>query len=251
MNKVTELQRLWIDLATDLRCEHLQAKRNGITSDVSLINQFARHSAIPNKWFDWTSRANSRIMVIGQDWGPYIFLQKYSDDWEKENDKSQQNLEKFMFKTFSSRTEKFIMKTIPEVYNKATGKDFDESLWSEFIFTVAVMFTRSGTKFRGNENFDERQSVALSQPYLSRQIEIVKPSIILTLGNTALNMVADHFLLNLGDITLTNLLSKPGQNQTIHVDSTEIIPAFHPAAHVHPDIQKKQWETMWKVYSML
>lgn len=194
---MTKLQQMQ-DLLVDLRQDKSPQKINP-----PLINQFALHNRIPNRWFDWENRVNSKVMIIGQDWGPYLYLKKYIADPDKDH-------------LSSSRTEKFIINTL---------NSFDPTLINTIFFTVAIMFTRTGNLFRGNQNFNERQSFDISFPYLSRQITIVQPKVILTLGGLAFQAVNQHFNLNLSNQKLKTTV----EQGIITTSCNIIIPAYHPA----------------------
>src|SRR5688572_21705985 len=77
MLKNVKMQDLINDLANDRSHNTIKASRKGVITDLSLVNQFALNKFIPNKWFDWIDRVDAEIMIIGQDWGPYIALQKF------------------------------------------------------------------------------------------------------------------------------------------------------------------------------
>lgn len=245
MNKKSQMQHLLQDLAVDSSPSSLQVKRKGELVDVGLVNQFALHDFIPNKWFDWLDRADAKYMIIGQDWGPYIFLKKYIEDYEKASKEKDFDYQKFLFKTFSSRTEKFIFKAIEKTYTEKYGK-FKEKIFEDFFFTVAVMFTRQGKHFRGNHNLDEKQSFEISYPYLSRQIDIVQPKVILTLGGLAFKAVQRKYNLDFGKKTISQIIRELGDD-VIRVENgkTIIIPLFHPAAHVDPKIMLEGWKKIW------
>ena len=74
-------------------------------------------------------------------------------------------------------------------------------------------------KRRPPENRDPSPlEIAKYQPYLQKQIEIINPKVIVTLGRFALN-----FFLPKAKITLS-------QGKTFLVDDRTIMPIFHPAA---------------------
>jgi hypothetical protein len=93
MNKQEQIICLINDIRKDKSSEYINPP---------LINHFALHDQIPNRWFDWVNRVNSQIMIVGQDWGPYIQLKKYIDDSSKDH-------------FASSRTEKFIINTLNNI----------------------------------------------------------------------------------------------------------------------------------------
>jgi hypothetical protein len=243
-NKKDLMQNLISDLSQNTDCENIRRTRNGSLADLSLINQFNKRNFIPNKWFDWVNRVDAPIMIIGQDWGPYLSLKKYFDDYEISVKKPDFNYDDFLFKTFSSRTEKFIIKAIKKTYSEKYG-NFNKEVYDSIIFTMAVLFTRQGKHFRGNENFDEKSSFEICYPYVKRQIEIVKPKIIMTLGGLAFKVVDQFFELGFSGKNLTEVV-KTLKDNIIRKSDTIIIPNFHPASHIDPQIQLKIWEKIWE-----
>ncbi len=246
--KSEKMRSLIEDLKAHTLSEHIVVSRKGIDKDVSLINHYRMHELIPNKWFDWVARSDARIMVIGQDWGPYAALKKYVDDFDLSQDADDFDYHSFLFKTFSSRTEKFIMKAVKETYRNAFGT-FDDSVFDDFFFTMAVLFTRQGTHFRGNDNFDEKRSYEYSYPFVTRQIEIVKPEIIMPIGGLGFKVVNDYFKLGYDKRTLTSVIEELGDS-VIRVNGTVIIPNFHPASHTSPAFQLQRWAKIWEYYKL-
>ena len=58
------------------KCMSLE-KKNG--RNCSLINIYQNNKFcknIPSIWTDWFNRLDSKIMIIGQDWGPYNDMKK-------------------------------------------------------------------------------------------------------------------------------------------------------------------------------
>lgn len=248
MNKSKQLQQLWQDLASERNAEHLYKKRNGKLTNIGFVNQYAKHEFIPNKWFDWENRANAKIMIIGQDWGPYIALKPYVERYNEQKDKPGFNLDDFMFDTFSSRTERFIMKAIETTYKKHFNNEITHKTWNDIFFTVAIMFTRQGKNFRGNDFFDEKFGIEVSFPYLKRQIDVLKPKIVIALGKLAYRVVAKYYNLEIQNESISKVVERIGDG-AINVNNTIIIPIFHPASHTDPKIQIKGWEKMWKYYN--
>ncbi len=212
-----------------------------------LINQFSKLDLIPNKWFDWERRQNARVMIIGQDWGPYVALKKYVDDYEAEKNQPEFNYDRFLFKRFSSRTEKFIFKAVESTYLEKFGEMMPQETWDDFFFTMAVLFTRTGKHFRGSHNFDNESSRRHSLPYLRQQIEIVQPQVIMTLGGLALQSVSEIFDFELAN-NLAQTLANLGPEGTIKVGKTVIIPNYHPAAFVNPKIMLERWRKLWDYF---
>lgn len=241
-------QQQMIELVAQLRqdtlAESITARRKGELVDLGLVNQYKLHDLIPNKWFDWVNRADAQIMIIGQDWGPYTALLKYVESYASESTKPDFDYSKFLFSKLSSRTEKFIIKAIESTYTEHFG-NFDPKVWDNIIFTMAVLFTRQGEHFRGSHNFDPKQSAAHSYPYVAKQIEIVKPKVILTSGGMGFDVVNKYFNLGFDGKTVTEVINEIGDG-VIKTDNTTIIPNFHPASHTDPKLQMKIWSKIWK-----
>lgn len=244
--KAQEMKDLFSELRENTSVTQIRSKRNGGLKDVSLVNQFALHTILPNKWFDWERRVDAQVMIIGQDWGPYTSLKKFVDEYEVEKLNKGFNYDEFLFKKMSSRTEKFILQAIQKTHEEKFHL-FDQNVYHKFFFTMAVLFTRQGTKFRGSEFFDEKKSAEISYPYVARQIEIVKPKVIMPLGNLAFGVVNKYFDLGYTNIKLSNVLgSLKDTNGIIQNDGTTIIPNYHPAAHVSPKMMKENWRKIWE-----
>jgi hypothetical protein len=123
IDKRKDMRDLLDSLKMDQKSSQIKAKRGEELTDVGLVNQFEKHEFIPNKWFDWINRADSKIMIIGQDWGPYSQLKKFIDQYELEKDSSSFYYDEFLFRSFSSRTEVFIFKAVEETYREEYGSD--------------------------------------------------------------------------------------------------------------------------------
>lgn len=246
MTPSQQMAALVEQLKNDMDAEKITALRKGVKADLGLINHYRIHEIIPNKWFDWVNRAEANIMILGQDWGPYSALKKYVDRYEQESKTPDFNYPKFLFSSLSSRTEKFILKAVEKTYTDKFGK-FDPQIWDDIIFTMAVLFTRQGEHFRGNHNFDPKQSAQHSYQYVSKQIEIVKPKIIITLGGMAFDVVNQYFKLGYDGRTVTSVIEELKED-VIKKDDTVIIPNFHPASHTDHKLQMSIWSKIWEHY---
>ncbi len=154
------------------RCLSMVSKNN---IDHSLINiyedsTFAR--GIPSIWTDWYNRLDSKIMIIGQDWGPF-------EDMKRLNEKYLENPTKEswvkIMEEERSLTKKQLTKYMVESSNgKITSID-------DIFITNAIMCARKGSNYRGN-SINLRCSTLNCKGFLLRQIKIIKPKIILSLG---------------------------------------------------------------------
>lgn len=237
MDKKVQLQNLIQEMSQDSACESMFEVNN----DKNLINQFKYSTFIPNKWFDWPKYSESKIMIIGQDWGPYAILQrKFIDRFEIESKGKDFDYDKFLYQTFSSRTEKFIQKSIEYWFEIVHHTQMNFRDWDNYFFTIAVMFCRSGNLFRGSTNFDAKRSLAVSRYYLKKQIEIVQPQKIMTLGDLALRQVFS--ILGIGD--KRKLSEIVLHNDKFNGQEIEIFPNFHPASHVDKKIIREKFQNI-------
>ncbi|MBI2356537.1 hypothetical protein HYV12_00555 [Candidatus Dojkabacteria bacterium] len=244
-DKFQLMRELIEDIKSDISPSRIRSNRNGLDTNVSLVNQFRLHKHIPNKWFDWTNTVTkSEIMIIGQDWGPYLVLKEFISSFDESKANDIDYYRKFLFKDFSSRTEKFILNTVQETYKDKFNEDFTAEMWDKIFFTMAVLFTRQGKLFRGNQNFDEKKSFEISYPYVKRQIDIVQPKLIIPLGNLAFSVINRYYGLEYTDIKISKIINSL-EGGFIHLNSVSILPNYHPAAHVDPKVQKAIWEKMW------
>lgn len=111
MDKKQAIQNLIKTMGKDLRCESLYEK-----DDLrNMVNQFHDNTFIPNKWFDWGYSSDAKIMIIGQDWGPYsVLYDRYITKYNLEVKKKDFDYDRFLLDSFSSRTEKFIIQSIKD-----------------------------------------------------------------------------------------------------------------------------------------
>jgi hypothetical protein len=239
------VRELWTDMSKDRKPTLNLKIRNGKSVNIGFINQYSLHSHIPNKWFDWENRVNAQVMIIGQDWGPYSSLQPYITEYEKESNTTEFDNNKFLFKTFSSRTEKFILSSLQKSYIEQFHKQMSDETWDNIVFTMAVLFTRQGNHFRGNEFYDEKFGLELSLQYLQRQIEIIQPKIIVPFGGAAWGSVQKIFKLENFPNKITDIVAILNRKPIVIGDTT-IIPNFHPASHTDPKIGYEIWKTIWK-----
>lgn len=234
------------EIRLDTNTSNISSIRKHIQTDVSLINQFALQRHIPNKWFDWTNTVkNSEVMIIGQDWGPYSVLKEFISSFDESKITNTEYYREFLFKDFSSRAEKFILNTIKETYREKFNKEITDEKWDKIFFTMAVLFTRQGKLFRGNQNFDEKKSAEISYPYIKRQIDILQPKLIIPLGNLAFGVVNKYYNLGYSKIKVRKIVNSLN-NGVINLNNVTILPNYHPAAHINPKIQKAIWQKMWE-----
>lgn len=198
----------------------------------SLINIYNNHyfcTNIPSIWTDWFNRLDSKIMIIGQDWGPYNDMKKLNDLLKE--DKSNWNE---LIESEKSNTKKLLEKYIKESSNNKYSLN-------DIFITNAIMCARQGDSYRGN-NIDLKKSTLNCSDFLLKQIEIVKPKVILTLGYYPLLSLSN--LLNFDiERTLKETIRKYPE---INKDGYIIIPLYHPVAQIKKAEQLVQYKKIWK-----
>lgn len=78
--------------------------------------------------------------------------------------------------------------------------------------------------------------------YLLKQIEIVKPKVILTLGYFPLMSLSKIFNFKIGKTLKETILEFP----EIMIDNYVIPPLYHPVAQITKSEQLKQYKRIWK-----
>lgn len=126
----------------------------------------------------------------------------------------------------------------------ASGKVLDELLASIKLERSSVYITNI-VKDRPMENRDPLPAeIALYGPFLDRQLEIIKPKVVATLGRFSLNYILEKF-------------NRPELGQTISTlhgtvipltDDLVLVPLYHPAASIY---NQKLKETLIKDFQVL
>jgi len=133
----------------------------------------------------------------------------------------------------------------------AAGKFLDELLQLTGLSRKEVYITNI-IKCYLPDNNPTQEEIKTCTTYLDRQIEIIKPSIILTLGNVATSYIFQKFGLKLESMRkihgtifqISNLLLQ-----------AKIIPMYHPAAALYnpgmKDILRTDWENLKNINQKL
>lgn len=218
-------------------CSKCSNLKNNKGSDYSLINIYHDNEfskSIPSIWTDWLNRLNSKIMIIGQDWGPYIDMKKLYELYKKTPTKANW---KYLIDQEKSNTKKLLESYIKESSNGKYSLD-------DIFITNAIMCARKGVNYRGN-NINLKLSTTNCSKYLLEQINIVKPQIILTLGYYPLLSLSNIF-----DFNIENTLKDTINNTPeIKINECIIIPLYHPVAQIKKAQQLEQYKKIWKYIS--
>lgn len=223
--KVNEFKELLIEMGRCSKCTN--EKRN----DKSLINIYSNFNfciSIPSIWTDWFNRLDSKIMIIGQDWGPYNDMLKFNRMLNSNKSNWKEIIEKE-----KSRTKKQLTEYIKLSNNNYTLDDI--------FITNAIMCARNGDSYRGDNINLKRASINCSI-YLKKQIDIVKPRVILTLGYYPLLSLSKIFNFEIKNTLKETIALLP----EIKIKNYVIIPLYHPVAQIKKDVQLKQYDRIWK-----
>ena len=207
------------------KCTNFKCKEKSL---INIYNDYNFSSNIPSIWTDWFNRLDSKIMIIGQDWGPYNDMKKLNNLLKE--DKSNWNE---LIESEKSNTKKILEKYIKESSNSRYSLN-------DIFITNAIMCAREGDNYRGN-TIDLKKSTLKCSDFLLKQIEIVKPKVILTLGYYPLLSLSN--LLNFDiERTLKETIRKYPE---INKDDYVIIPLYHPVAQIKKAEQLAQYKKIW------
>lgn len=224
--KRMKFEKYIIELGKCDKCTNLKCKEKSLIN-IYRDNNFSKN--IPSIWTDWFNRLNSKIMIIGQDWGPYKDMKKLNEMLK--NDKSNWNE---LIESEKSNTKKLLEKYIKESSdNKYTLNDI--------FITNAIMCARQGDNYRGNNIYLTKSTINCSNQLL-KQIELVKPKVIVTLGYYPLMSLSKTLNFTI-EKTLKNTINKYPE---IILDDYIIIPLYHPVEQIKKSEQLEQYKRIWK-----
>lgn len=125
-----------------------------------------------------------------------------------------------------------------EPFVGAAGHMLDEMLRSVGLERSQVYITNI-LKDRPPENRDPQQpEIRLYAPFLERQIRIIKPRVIVTLGRFAMQFVLDLFDMPEKGRSITELHGQP-LHAAASYGPVEVVPLFHPAVAFYRRDQKE------------
>ena len=111
----------------------------------------------------------------------------------------------------------------------------------KIYITNAIMCARKGNNYRG-DNINILASTMNCTKYLKRQIDIVKPKVIMTLGYYPLLALSKIYDFSIAK----NLSSVMNETKSIVKDDFILIPLYHPAAQVASEKQLEQYNLIWQ-----
>lgn len=224
--KSKKFQELILDMSKCNKCINLECKNKSL---INIYQDYNFSTNIPSIWTDWFNRLNSEIVIIGQDWGPYSDMKKFNELLNKDKSNWQELIDK----------EQSLTKKMLEKYISISSKN--KNYLNDIYVTNAIMCARQGNTYRGN-NIDLKKSTLNCCEYLLRQIEIVKPKVVLTLGYFPLLSISKIFGFEIEKTLKETILKFP----EIIVNDFTIIPLYHPVAQVKKGEQLKQYRRIWK-----
>lgn len=204
------------------KCTNFKCKEKSL---INIYNDYNFESNIPSIWTDWFNRLESKIMIIGQDWGPYNDMEKLNSllNEDKSNWKELIELEK-------SNTKKLLENYIKDSSNNKYSLN-------DIFVTNAIMCARQGDNYRGN-NIDLKKSTLNCSNFLLRQIEIVKPKVILTLGYYPLMSLSNLMNFEIEKTLKETIKEYPEICKGDYI----IIPLYHPVAQIKKSEQLEQYK---------
>lgn len=224
--KQKKLEKLFEELGN---CNQCLSFPNLNKSLINIYQNLDFSVNIPSIWTDWFHRMDSSIMIIGQDWGPYQEMKTLHDklNYDKSNWKD-------LIESEKSNTKKLLAYYIEQSSQGTYTLD-------DLFVTNAILCARKGNSYRG-DNIDLKKSTLNCSQYLLRQIEIVKPKVIVTLGYYPLLSLASIFGFPISKTLKETIQCYP----EIKVCDFVIIPVYHPVAQIKKEEQLKQYQKIWK-----
>lgn len=130
----------------------------------------------------------------------------------------------------------------------ASGKILDELL-SHIKIDRRDVYITNIVKDRPPQNRDPKpDEIKIYSPFLDRQIEIIKPKVIATLGRFSMEYIMKKFGLENELGTISELHGKSFEAQTSEGTKFHIVPLYHPAVAVYNRNQlpalKKDFEVL-------
>ena len=208
------------------KCTNLKCKEKSL---INIYQEYDFSTNIPSIWTDWFNRLDSKIMIVGQDWGPYDDMKKFNNLLKKDKSNWKEIIE-----SEKSNTKKLLENYIKESSNRKYSLD-------DIFITNAIMCARQGNSYRGN-NIELKKSTINCSKHLISQIEIIKPKVILTLGYYPIMSLSKTL-----NFEINKTLKETIKNYSeIKIDKFVIIPLYHPVAQIKKQEQLERYKKIWK-----
>lgn len=256
MSKADLLIELFKEAADCTKCERFNGKKKEADGYDGLINIFQNDQIalnIPSIWTDWINRADSKLMIVGQDWGPYIDMErlykKYCKSIAAERDRRE--AWSAIVNEPESMTKKLMTEFIVQS-SKEMGIDVDETILDSFFVTNAVLCARKGTNYRGNNNFKPKFCTENCTAKLKKEIEIIRPLVIITLGYWPFYSIAKSYNIPVYKTLGENLVRYSSDiNSIVNISNDNspiyVLPVYHPTAQVKKTDQISYYRLMWEL----
>lgn len=129
----------------------------------------------------------------------------------------------------------------------AAGRRLNELLESIGVNRQQVYITNI-VKDRPPDNRDpHKDEIELYAPFLIRQIEIIQPQVIATLGRFSMDFILDHFDMPQQGKRIGDLHGKVLETETSY-RKISVVPLYHPAAALYND---QLWDVMEEDFQVL
>lgn len=185
-SKLKELLKIYEEASKCTLCEKFSrtsSKEGTYDGLINFFNEKSLYLNIPSIWTDWVNRSNSKIMIVGQDWGPYVDMQKYNTRYKElvEMGEDKESAWKTIVNEKESMT-KCLMTEFVIRSAKQCGIDIDEKIMESCFVTNAVLCARKGENYRGTNNFSAKFCTENCTKMLNKQIDAIHPLVVITLG---------------------------------------------------------------------
>lgn len=240
MDKRERLKNMFIKVGQCSLCTDTNDSR-------SLINFYQDpkfYLNIPSIWTDWIDRSQAKIMIVGQDWGPYTDMCKAHSRYADFVDDVHNALWKNIVREPESMTNRMMTKYIIESASHYNIQ-IDNSIMDCIYVTNAVLCARQGTNYRGNDNFIPKKHTENCTSFLLEQIRIIQPLAVVSLGYWPLYSICKAAGKPIYKTLKEMLISYSSPASLIQIDKTYIIPVYHPAAQISKDEQLKYYDSLW------
>lgn len=230
--KNQEFDNLVREMGVCSLCTNLQSRRGMDYSLFNIYRDFSFSKRIPSIWTDWYHRLEASIFVVGQDWGPYSDMKSLNERYEQEP--TEENWKRLIEEEKSQTKKRLTSFLIESSKGKLTSID-------SIYITNAIMCARRGEKYR-DDTINLKYSTLCCSKFLQKQIELVKPKVIVTLGYYPLLSLSHIFHFPI----LKTLQECIKEYPVIKTNCYTIIPLYHPVAQVSRKRQLEQYQKIWE-----